>query len=190
MLSETWGLGGRFGIAPVGNGRTYWYASANQKENWDDTAPQRQANLLRRFGHWHHPVPDLIAATPTQEILVSRIYDFPKLDAWSKGNVALLGDAAHAMTPNLGQGACLAMEDAWTLGSLLPHAADPAAAFKKYQQARVKRAHSIQKQSQALGWIVQAENPLALAARDWRTPRIPESILQFGMRSLFADQTI
>ena len=82
------------------------------------------------------------------------------------------------------------MEDAWTLGSLLPHAADPAAAFKKYQQARVKRAHSIQKQSQALGWIVQAENPLALAARDWRTPRIPESILQFGMRSLFADQTI
>ena len=190
VLSETWGPGGRFGIAPVGAGRTYWYASANQKESWVDPMPERQANLLRRFGDWHQPIAELIAATPNREILVSRIYDIPKLHTWSRGNITLLGDAAHAMTPNLGQGACLAMEDAWALGSLIRNHQDPQTVFQQYQRARIRRAYSIQRQSRAMGWIVQAESPWALAAREWATPRIPDAVLKPGMKNIFSEQMI
>ncbi len=189
-LSETWGPGGRFGIAPLDAKRTYWYASANREESWIDIPTERRTSLLKRYVGWHPPVADLIAATPNRDILVTRIYDVPRLRAWSRGNVTLLGDAAHAMTPNLGQGACLAIEDAWVLGSIISADFIPESAFKKYQNMRMRRAYSIQRQSRALGWIVQAESPLALAARDWVTPRIPNFALGFGMRSIFSDEII
>jgi 2-polyprenyl-6-methoxyphenol hydroxylase-like FAD-dependent oxidoreductase len=94
------------------------------------------------------------------------------------------------MTPNLGQGACLAMEDAWALGSIIPNYPDPGTAFEKYQNSRTRRAYSIQVQSRAIGWVVQAETPLALAAREWITPRIPDILVRLGMKGVFAEQVI
>ena len=185
LLSESWGPGGRFGIAPVDENRTYWYASANHPESWIDHAQERQTNLLRRFAEWHKPVQDLIAATPNDEILVNRIYDLMRLPAWSKGKITLLGDAAHAMTPNLGQGACLAIEDAWELGSLIALHANPELAMANYERARMRRVRWIQQQSRAMGWVVQAERPVTVAVREWITPRIPDFLVRFGMRKLF-----
>ncbi len=185
-LSETWGPGGRFGIAAVDARRTYWYASANGEEEWVEAGSERQGNLLRRFEGWHKPITDLIAATPNEDILLSRIYDGPRLRAWSKGNIALLGDAAHAMTPNLGQGACMAMEDGWALGSIIAAGLEPSEAFRRYEKARMRRANSIQRQSRAMGWVVQAERPLLVDARSWLTRRLPERLLKFGMQAVFA----
>ncbi len=150
----------------------------------------RKANLLAHFARWHRPVADLIAGTPDDQILVSRIYDAPVLPYWSKGNVTLLGDAAHAMTPNLGQGACLALEDAWPLGSLIASSIRPERILAQYQTHRMPRARLLQNQSRAMGRIVQAHNPLVLAARNWITPRLPGSLLSAGMRSIFAEQFI
>jgi 2-polyprenyl-6-methoxyphenol hydroxylase-like FAD-dependent oxidoreductase len=185
-LTEAWGRGGRFGIAPVDASRTYWYASANCNEDWTESTSERKLNLLERFGRWHAPITDLITATPNEQILVSRIYDAPALRGWWKGNVALLGDAAHAMTPNLGQGACLAIEDAWTLGSAIGRTHAPNLAFAEYERARIDRAYSIRRQSRAMGWVVQAEKPVAVAIRNWVAPRLPEFLVSAGMHALFA----
>lgn len=185
LLSEAWGRGARFGIAPIDSARTYWYASANRPESWEDPVQGRQARLLDLFGGWHAPVAALVERTPNDAILVNRIYDGPRLRHWSKGNTVLIGDAAHAMTPNLGQGACLAIEDAWTLGALLSSGLDPRTAIARYEHARTDRVHAIQLQSRTMGWVVQAESPWAMAARRWMTPRLPQYFTTRAMRQLF-----
>lgn len=184
VLSESWGPGGRFGIAPVDAHRTYWYASANAPEHEQDPASTRQLRLLQRFRHWHAPVAELIASTPNEQILVSRIYDGPRLPAWSRGRVTLLGDAAHAMTPNLGQGACLAIEDAGVLASCLLRE-KLAAAFAQYERQRRFRVSWIQQQSRALGEVVQAESRWALAVRAFLTSCVPEALVSIAARQIF-----
>jgi 2-polyprenyl-6-methoxyphenol hydroxylase-like FAD-dependent oxidoreductase len=85
----------------------------------------------------------LVAATPEDDILYRPVRVAPRLRAWSAGRVTLLGDAAHAMTPNLGQGASQALEDAATLREIVATEADPVAALAVYQQARLRRATGI-----------------------------------------------
>lgn len=188
-ITESWGNGGCFGIAPVDSTQTYWYASANQEEIWVDDPASRKDGLLKRFRGWHSPIPALIDGTPNEQILVSRIYDGPKLRHWSKQRITLCGDAAHAMTPNLGQGACLAMEDAWTLGKMTERYSEPETLFAAYERSRISRVSSIQQQSRALGFIVQADNPYAVTLRNWIAPKVPEHVLQWGLRAIFAEQT-
>ena len=69
-----------------------------------DEAGMRKAQLLKLFGHWNDDVVDLIKATPEDDILRRDIYDRAPIFTWARGRVALLGDSAHAMQPNLGQG--------------------------------------------------------------------------------------
>src|SRR5579875_2993028 len=116
---ESWGAGERFGIVPLRDGRAYCFATA--------TTPARQHadgseldQLRRRFGGWHDPIPDLLDHPPDDAVLRNDILEAPALDCYtSSGRVVLLGDAAHAMEPNLGQGACQAIEDAVVLGAVL-----------------------------------------------------------------------
>jgi 2-polyprenyl-6-methoxyphenol hydroxylase-like FAD-dependent oxidoreductase len=115
---ETWGNGCVFGVAVLGDGRVYCYATAPAPPQ--QRAADEKAEMLRRFGGWHAPIPQLIAAAGTVTRTDIRCLDRP-LPRLYAGRVALLGDAAHAMTPNLGQGGCQAMEDAF----MLAHFADP-----------------------------------------------------------------
>lgn len=80
-----------------------------------DPPGERKVRLMQIFGHWCDEVVDLIQATPEEDILRRDIYDRPPIFQWSKGRVALLGDSAHAMQPNMGQGGCMAIEDAHLL---------------------------------------------------------------------------
>ncbi|TDD38944.1 FAD-dependent monooxygenase [Saccharopolyspora elongata] len=111
--AETWGRGERFGYSPLPDGRTYCYAMVN--------APQSRGGglteLRERFRDWHTPIPALLDGAQEADVLHHDTYELPDLDTYVAGKVALLGDAAHAMTPNLGQGACLALEDAVVLAS-------------------------------------------------------------------------
>jgi len=154
--AETWGSGAVFGALPLADGRVYCYASATAPpgQRYDDEA----AELSRRFGTWHEPIPGLIASVPSPEVLHDDVYWIAEaLPAYHRGRVAILGDAAHAMTPHLGQGACQAIEDAVVLAAAVdlpgadpagadPAGVDPAATgtgLAAYTQARLRRTRMV-----------------------------------------------
>jgi 2-polyprenyl-6-methoxyphenol hydroxylase-like FAD-dependent oxidoreductase len=163
--SESWGRGERFGIVPIGGGRVYWFATANAPEGGRDEGGALR-ELRRRFGAWHAPIPALLEATPERAILRTDLYDREPLARWGDGPVTLLGDAAHPMTPNLGQGACQALEDAAALAGRLAGAADPASALRVYEDRRAPRTARLVRQSRLLGRVGQLDGALACRARD------------------------
>jgi len=122
--------------------------------------------MLELFHDWHDPIPAVIEATAEEDILRNPIYESKPLRHWSRGRVTLLGDAAHTMTPNLGQGACQAIEDAVELGKCLKSEPDIVAALKRYERQRVRRTNMITRLARLVGWVVQWENPMASRVRD------------------------
>ena len=94
------------------------------------------------------------------------IYDRRPLKRWSEQRVTLLGDAAHPMTPDLGQGACQALEDAAVLTRCLENANDPVSALRKYESRRIRRANSFVLASRLVGRMFQLEGDLACRARN------------------------
>ncbi|MFI1461500.1 FAD-dependent oxidoreductase [Nocardia carnea] len=151
---ETIGRGNRFGIAPLRDGRVYFYGSATVPAGTDSPGGEL-AELRRRFADWHDPIPDLLAATDPATLLRHDIYELPRLDSYVRGPVALLGDAAHAMTPNLGQGANLAIEDAVTVAALLDRHRDIETALAEYNRIRRARVEPLQRLSHRMGVVLQ-----------------------------------
>src|SRR5262249_4179137 len=126
----TWGRGERVGLVPMADGRVYWYATGNDAEG--RTFPDEHAEVRRRFGGWHRPIAGVIDATSPAAVLHHDICWLPPLPRFTAGRVALLGDAAHAMTPDLGQGACQAIEDAVVLAACAGRAQGLTAALASY----------------------------------------------------------
>ncbi len=172
--SESWGFGTRFGLVPMRGNRIYWFATENTAEG--GLHPDEKAHLLRLFRGWHDPIPALLEATPASAILRNDIYDRPVLRKWGTGRVTLLGDAAHPMTPNLGQGACQALEDAVVVAQCLQRQPDPVAALREYESRRIPRTNMLVNQSRRVGIVAQWRHPLAAYARDalirWLSPRM------------------
>ena len=162
--TESWGRGERFGIVPIGFGEIYWFAVADAPPNRRDT--DVRGELMARFGSWHEPVAAIIEATPPERIMRTDIYDRAPIERWHSGRVVLLGDAAHPMTPNLGQGAGQAIEDAVVLDECLAQATSIEEALTHYEQRRVARANGIVRASRQFGAIAQWSNPIAAWLRD------------------------
>jgi 2-polyprenyl-6-methoxyphenol hydroxylase-like FAD-dependent oxidoreductase len=157
---ETWGRGLLFGVMPLAHGQVYCYATAAAPAG--ERAPDEKAELIRLFGGWHRPIPALLAATGPDAVLRHDLYsmDTP-LPAFHRGRVALLGDAAHAMTPHLGQGACQAIEDAVVLAHHAGHAG-----LAAYTADRLERTTRIARRARAIGRLTRWRDPLAVSARD------------------------
>ncbi len=166
LLGETWGRGTRFGIAPLNQERVYWFATRNAPAGSAATPDGHKAELLRRFRGWHDPIPAVIAATDVTAILHNDIYDLQPLKTWGRGRVTLLGDAAHAMMPNLGQGACQALEDAVALAAGLRTGSSGSTGLRAYEMQRINRANAIVRQSWRVGRIAQLEHPLTVGLRN------------------------
>jgi 2-polyprenyl-6-methoxyphenol hydroxylase-like FAD-dependent oxidoreductase len=114
------GRGSQFGHVPLKQAdRIYWFGTQNLPHGSGRSPATCKHDLLATFRQWHKPIPELIEATSKNIIVRTEIYDRPPLRRWSHGRVTLLGDAAHPMTPDLGQGACQALEDAAVLTPLL-----------------------------------------------------------------------
>jgi 2-polyprenyl-6-methoxyphenol hydroxylase-like FAD-dependent oxidoreductase len=175
---EVWGRGVRFVCAQVGRGRVYWALSKNAPDGEHDlpTGAVKDA-LLELCAGWLEPVEELIAATEETAILRTDIYDRdPVRVRWGRGRVTLLGDAAHPMTPDLGQGACQAIEDAVTLVECLEEKENIEAALELYEARRTRRTAAIVRGSRRLGRIAQLQNPLACRLRDAALKALPSRL--------------
>lgn len=168
--SESWGRGERFGYLPLADGRVYCFAAANAPEGARDDG---LAGLRRRFGGWHDPIPALLEATEPGAVLHHDLYELPPLKTYTCGRVVLAGDAAHAMTPNLGQGACQALEDAVVLGHVMASGDGPAA----YDRQRRPRTQMIARRSRRAGVAAQWASPAAVSLRNTALRLLPSSSL-------------
>ena len=174
---ETWGCGTRFGIVPMSSNRVYWFGTVNAPEGQRNGMGGHKREVMELFGGWHAPIRDVIAATDDAAILRNDIYDRPPLRHWTVGRVTLLGDAAHPMTPNLGQGACQAIEDAVVLARCLRENADSVAGLRAYERERFNRTNAIMQQSRQIGQVGQWSYALACRTRD-ALMRMTPSVVQ------------
>lgn len=164
-MSLSWGQGTEFGVMPILDGRTYWYAAANADEGQRN--PGGLEELRRRFGSWHEPIPTVLARTAPQAVLRHDIYRLPKLDSYARGSVVLLGDAAHTMTPNLGQGGGQALEDAIVLAAAISRTRDLPAALAHYDHQRRPRTQAMSRAAtRQLRFGQQLHAPIAVALRN------------------------
>ena len=169
--SETYGSGKRVGIVPIKDGYYAWWATINEEISENDEPEGVKNKLKRHFGDWHYPIPEFMASTDT--ILKNSISDRPITKGWHKGNVVLLGDAAHPTTPNLGQGGCMAMEGAYLLAKCLEKYGISEIAYKRYETLQFPRAKQIIEGALQLGKIGQLSNPVFTTIRNflfWITP--------------------
>ena len=182
---EFYGRGRRFGVGPVGRGRTGWWATSNETEGEAEAPEEHQEKLLRLFGRWCAPVPQLIEATPSAFILRNATYDRPPAARWREGRVILLGDAAHPVTPNLGQGGCMAIEDAAVLARCLTKYAEADKALLSFETQRRGRTSRVRAFSARYGAVGQWEGSAATSLRGAFLSVIPESVGQKLLRLIF-----
>ncbi|ADV66068.1 FAD-dependent monooxygenase [Deinococcus maricopensis] len=154
---EFWGVGRRFTFFRMGDGVTYWHAPLH--EGAAGGRALRKSEVLRAYRDFPLQVTELIAATDEAHLTHVSLADLSPMPAWWRGRVALLGDAAHATSPNLGQGAAQALEDADALADLLALEDDFKTAFRQYQAAREGAANTAVAESRQLGEIGQAGGP-------------------------------
>jgi 2-polyprenyl-6-methoxyphenol hydroxylase-like FAD-dependent oxidoreductase len=174
QTSETWGRGTRFGIVPIGHGPAYWFAVLTTPAGGRDEPGRARESLLRHFGDWHAPVRALIEATEETAIMRHDLFDRMPRETWSRGRITLIGDAAHPMTPNLGQGGCQAIEDAVVLAEELDKTKPDA--FARYEKRRLSRANGFVQASRRMGALAQLENGAARTLRDWLMRLTPDSV--------------
>ena len=183
-MTETWGRGRRFGIVPMSRGRAYWFATLNAIEGERDPKGNSRERLAGLFRGWHAPIEALIAASKPNSILRNDVCDMDPLPRWSDRRVTLMGDAAHPMTPNLGQGACQAIEDAVVLAACLKTNAPVEDALLQYERRRMARTTQIVLSSRRLGALAQAENAFLCLMRNAAMRATPRSIAARQMRAL------
>jgi 2-polyprenyl-6-methoxyphenol hydroxylase-like FAD-dependent oxidoreductase len=167
---EAWGRGKRFGFFQINPQKVYWFALINQPK-----AMPTKVDLLELFKDFHPDILNIISKTLDNQIIMNNIIDLKPIHHWQKGNVCLVGDAAHATTPNLGQGACQAIEDAYTLGKCLENTDDIQIAFQQYEKKRMKKAHLVVNVSWQMGILAHLENRLGVWVRNKMLQYAPKS---------------
>ncbi|WP_046471050.1 FAD-dependent monooxygenase [Allosalinactinospora lopnorensis] len=164
LASETWGNSGVVGVLPMAEGRVYCYATGVMPPG--KLFEDERAETLRRFGDWHAPIPDLFAAAAPETVLRNDVFHLARpLPSLHRGRVAFLGDAAHPMAPNLGQGACQAIEDAVVLAHVAGDGTDIPRRVYDYTAARLERTTAMVRRSAKVGAMVHRDSPAAVRTR-------------------------
>jgi 2-polyprenyl-6-methoxyphenol hydroxylase-like FAD-dependent oxidoreductase len=193
IFTESDGRGARFIFFPVGGEQVYWSAIANAEEGdvGEGSLEERSGDkrqLIERCGTWAQPTGALIESTDESAIYRREIADRKPMKSWGEGRWTLLGDAAHAITPNLGQGAAQAIEDAVVLADSLHEAMDAAAALRRYESRRMARTASFTRRARMIGAMGRWHNPIACGARDQLARiLIPGPALRQHMKDMAAE---
>ncbi len=181
-LTSTDGQGRRFLHIPHATG-SWWYAYTHASFGVADMAALRAC-----FRGYPPPITDLIATTPDGSWLRFELQDRPPSTVWGTGRISLLGDAAHPCTPDLGQGVCMALEDAVVLAATLASEAGPTeAAFRRYEGQRSERTAGLQRASWAVSQVSCPGSEFAAQVRDTVFSAVPAAALLSGFAAMFAD---
>ncbi|MFJ1793031.1 FAD-dependent monooxygenase [Kitasatospora griseola] len=183
-VGEIWGRGMLAGIVPLAAGRVYVYGAALAPAGQRAADGDEHAEMRRRYGSWCAPLPELLRGTDAARVLRHDVWALTDpLPAFHRGRVALLGDAAHAMSPFQGQGACQAVEDAVVLAAALPaphESSDPTTALDAYSAARLPRTSRIVAGSHTVGRLVAVRSRPGALLRDGVLAfagRLPDRVL-------------
>lgn len=183
-MTETWGKGRRFGVVPLARGRVYWFATLNAVQQDTQMKNARVKDLQDIFRGFHFPIPQVLEHTRDDQLIWGDIIDIKPISRFAFGRVVLAGDAAHATTPNLGQGACMAIEDAATLmNALSRYPAEEA--FARFETHRIRRTTGIVNQSWTFGKLSQLENPVLRSLRNSVLRALPRSVVVGQLENLF-----
>ncbi|MEZ4434560.1 MAG: FAD-dependent monooxygenase [bacterium] len=174
VTTEQWAPGRRAGLVPLARGFIYGYLVQSAPAGSPGPGSADPRILRERFGGMHpglDPVLDRLGETPVHH---GDLYQHHAID-FGAGRVVLIGDAAHAMTPNVGQGAGMGIEDAGELALLVPaHAADPAAIPAALDARRRERVRGVTRTAWTIGRVAHWQNPVARWIRDALLRAIPD----------------
>jgi 2-polyprenyl-6-methoxyphenol hydroxylase-like FAD-dependent oxidoreductase len=157
-----WGPRRSFGYTPLPGGRAYAYAM-------ECAPPGGHSTDLSAFASWRDPIPRLIANVGEDGVLRHDVFEGPILKSYVTGRVALIGDAAHALQPSLGQGACTAMEDAVIL-------ARRAGDLAGYDRERRRRTQRILRMSRLVMNAAHVSSPTMMRMRDVSMAVVPQAV--------------
>ncbi len=166
LFRVLWGRGARFLFYRIGPEDVYWEGTFAAPAGGGEPVERRRQAVLERFRGWSAPVETIVGATEGEAITRADMYDRPTSKQWGAGRVTLIGDAAHAMTNALGQGANQAIEDAVVLAGRLADGADPADGLRAYEAERIPRTTKFASMSWSLARASRLHNPLACALRN------------------------
>lgn len=165
--------GKQFIVSRMRGDLTYWAADVALPEGANEALTDRKSFLLGAYREWHDPIADLIEMTAEEDLVIADIYDaVPR--TLTAGRVALLGDAAHPMTPDLGQGACQGIEDGVVVAGCLSYSPDPRAALASYESIRLRRVRGMVRDSRRLGWVATSASPAVSKIRNAGVAHMPD----------------
>ena len=180
-LNEAWNTETRFGYVQIAPNKVYWYAlKSNESAQKNITAKL----ISSYFDSFNPLVKQIIQATPTDSIHTAQIEDLKPMTKWYHSNICLIGDAAHAATPNMGQGACQAIEDAHALALCLSKY-EQREACQKFQQLRYKKANTVVNTSWKIGKIAHTSSRTVAVLRNQFFRMIPAKLGRKRSERLF-----
>lgn len=176
---EMWGRKLRFGFSQLSENTVYFFAVVNKEICPEELTTETLTSLFKSF---HPLVSEIIKAT--DQLHIAELADLKRLDTWHNENTCLLGDAAHATTPNMGQGACQGIEDAYYISNVLKTATSGLSdTFSQFEQKRRKKVDYVVNNSWRFGKM--AHNPLAQSLMKGIMKLTPEKVMSEQMNKLY-----
>lgn len=187
-VTESWisaGGGNQFLAAPMSQDRLYLATAIPMERGRAALIADAPRFFAEVFDGWHEPIEDLVNATASSAWVAADIFSRPPPRWLARSKVALAGDAAHPMTPDLGQGGCQGIEDAAILGRCFSTCADVGTALRRYEARRLRRVRSVVSASARIGRAMSTSSRLEATARD-ATLRLAPNPLRMRYLARFA----
>jgi len=178
-LNELWGKGKRFGFVHINKNEVYWYALATYKNEFSNI------NLEELFSNFSPLIKKIISTTEKSNIIFNEMMDLKPISSWHHKNICLIGDASHATTPNLGQGACQAIESAYVIAECLSTEKNIQLAFEKLEKTRKKNAEKIVNISWTVGKMAHLENRVGIFLRNNTMRLMPKKLTEKQSTSIY-----
>lgn len=186
QITEAWGKGKRLAAIGLTDSLTYWFALEKTARDGKDNKETLLNDVIHTFSPFSSLLLEVVKSTPADKILRNDILDLAPSKNWCQGRICLIGDAAHATTPNLGQGGAQAIEDGLAIAlCLAKQPTNITQAFQTFVNLRQAKANMIVNRSWTFGKIAHWENPLACGIRNWISRHTPEQAIVKNLASLY-----